>query len=231
MRRFTATASAGICVLAAACSVNNPFAPATSSSSPPPVVAVSDLDGLLLSVEQINTAMHATGMTVAKSNTDLSDDSPDISPKNCLPVYSNTEDAAYSGSGYTAVREQVLHQPGDVGQSTVTEVADQAVVAFPAATDAAKFFTASTTQWQSCANRQFQDTKGGTSDTWTVGAVSNTNNTLSVTKTQEDANGWHCQRGLTVRNNVAVDIETCSYSQGDFGVDIANQIAAKIPTK
>ena len=64
--------------------------------------------------------------------------------------------------------------------------------------------------------------------TWTVSAVSNTNGTLSVRKTREGGNGWNCQRALTVRNNVAVDVTACSYKQGDFGINIAHQIADKV---
>jgi hypothetical protein len=76
VRRLTATAVAGMCVLAAACeSQSNKLSASTppsakagsghsTSSTPPPPVAVSALDGLLLSPDQVNTAMGASGMTV-----------------------------------------------------------------------------------------------------------------------------------------------------------------------
>jgi hypothetical protein len=41
--------------------------------------------------------------------------------------------------------------------------------------------------------------------------------------------GWTCQRALTVRNNAAIDIVTCSYSQtGAVAADVAQQIAGKV---
>jgi PknH-like protein len=64
---------------------------------------------------------------------------------------------------------------------------------------------------------------------WTVSDVSNDNGMLSTTQVQEGGDGWTCQRALTVRNNVAIDIVTCTFSQsGSPAVDIAAQIAAKV---
>ncbi len=42
-----------------------------------------------------------------------------------------------------------------------------------------------------------------------MGPVSNTNGTLSATKTQVFGDGWTCQRALTIAKNVAVDVEAC----------------------
>jgi len=68
---------------------------------------------------------------------------------------------------------------------------------------------------------------------WSVGPVSNTNGTLSATQTQLSAQpkiiGWACQRALTVANNVAIDVSECSSSQSGLAVNIAHQIAAKVP--
>jgi PknH-like extracellular domain len=57
---------------------------------------------------------------------------------------------------------------------------------------------------------------------------------LSATKTTQGDHGVTCQRALTVANNIAIDISTCrpnrSASQPDSAVNIAHQIAAKVPT-
>jgi len=197
-----------------------------SSSTPAPEAAAGALDALLLSTDQINTAMGTKGMTVGKSFTTMTDATADMSDKDCLAVAFPAQFPVYAGSGWTAVRKQDLRQPGD----KPTEWAEQAVVRFPAATDAAAFFTDSATKWQACANHKYTyAAKGQYPSTWTVGAVSNTNATLSVRQTQEGNNGWNCQSALTVRNNVAVDVEVCSYSEGDFGINIAHQIADKVP--
>src|ERR1700737_5358493 len=94
MRRLTAAALGAICVLAAACGGNNSSAPAASSaksgassstsSTPPPPVAVSALDGLLLSAAQINTAMGATGITVTKTQEQMEDTSASVHDTACV---------------------------------------------------------------------------------------------------------------------------------------------------
>jgi hypothetical protein len=63
---------------------------------------------------------------------------------------------------------------------------------------------------------------------WTVGPVSNTNGTLSATETRA-ANGFTCERALTVANNVAIDVDACTTNGPDAAVTIAQQIAAKVP--
>jgi hypothetical protein len=55
------------------------------------------------------------------------------------------------------------------------------------------------------------------------------NGMLTASEVQEGGDGWTCQRALTVRNNLAIDIVTCAYTQnGPSATDIANQIAAKV---
>jgi PknH-like extracellular domain len=52
---------------------------------------------------------------------------------------------------------------------------------------------------------------------------------LSTSEVQEGGDGWTCQRALTARNNVVVDVVTCAYSQvGASAIDIATQLAAKV---
>jgi hypothetical protein len=40
--------------------------------------------------------------------------------------------------------------------------------------------------------------------------------------------GWACGRALAQRNNVVIDVNTCSANPADSAVNIANQIAAKV---
>ncbi|WP_051465087.1 sensor domain-containing protein [Mycobacterium genavense] len=51
-------------------------------------------------------------------------------------------------------------------------------------------------------------------------SVSLTRNGENIVKT--------CQRVLTVRNNVAIDVVGCRPNPGDVGVDVTNRIAGKV---
>lgn len=226
---IAAVAVAGICILTASChSLLNqgPKASTTTSKTTttkaPPPVAEGALKGFLLAPEQINPAMGATEMTVTKSRTAMSDDSATMAPKECLAIDSSAQAQVYAGSGFTAERDQTL-QEGD----NFTHYAEQAVVLFPTAKQAGAFFTTSAQQWGAC--KQYTHTQSHSE--WTVGAISNTNGVLSTIATQQNAMaaGWACGRALVLRNNIIVDVNTCSADPKNSAVDIANQIAAKVP--
>jgi hypothetical protein len=124
------------------------------------------------------------------------------------------------------MRGQEVQEPGE----NATHLVNQAVVLFPLANDAVAFFTTSAQRWPAC--HRYTATFPGQPDLlWTLGAVSNANATLSSYQSQEGGNGWACQRALTVANNVAIDVIACSFSPADSGVNIAHQIAAKVPTQ
>jgi serine/threonine kinase PknH len=216
--------------------------PSTTSRPSTTVTPVAEaaLAGLLLSPDQINTAMGATGLTVSSTTSARGyDDSAIMPDKACLPMSSPVQSTVLAGSGWSALRGQALQQPpGD----TWTLAVKQDVVLFSSAHDADAFFTASAQSWPACANRQYTSAiaAGKPPVVWTVGPVSNTNGTLSATETSGGGDSswtwsWSsCQRALTVANNVAIDVIACSKnrsdSQSDAAVKIARQIAAKVAT-
>jgi serine/threonine-protein kinase len=51
---------------------------------------------------------------------------------------------------------------------------------------------------------------------------------ITVMDTQEAADGWECQRAISVANNVIVDVNACGYHISDQGGQIADKITAKI---
>jgi hypothetical protein len=227
MRQLTAAlAVAGICILTAGCSSSNQgtktSTTTTTTTTTAPPLAETALDGLLLGPEQVNTAMGATEMAVTKTHTSMSDDSATMTPKECLAIDGSAQAQVYADSGYTALRDQTL-QEGD----NFTHYVEQAVVFFPSAKQAGAFFNVSAQQWPAC--HQYTHTQ--TNSEWTVGPVSNTNGTLSTSATQQNANapGWSCGRAMAIKNNVVIDINTCSANPADSAVNIANQIAAKVP--
>jgi hypothetical protein len=215
--------------------------PFTISQPPSPTVAPvveAALEGLLLSPDQINTAMAATGITVYQTGTQTSstmgDHSANVADKACLPLENDLDASVYAGSGWRAFREQALREPNE---DKAPHWVDQGVVLFSSAHDSDAFFTASAQQWLACGNRQYTWAKAGLPDAvYTVGPVANTNGTLSATQTRGGDSYWtwaSCQRALTVANNVIIDVDACTGNQSDSLSDaasnIAYQIAAKVP--
>lgn len=232
LRQLIAVLVAGICVLAAACGSNAKKASTpTTTPNRPPLVAVRALDGLLLVPDDVNTAMGAKDMSVAVSYSRMSDVTAELSDnaKDCQMVVLPAQLPVYTGSRWTAVRGQSLHERGQ--SSEFKHTVDQAVVSFPTTADAAAFYNVSTQRWAACANRNYTRTaKGESPRTWSTQAPSNTSGMLSIHRPEEGGNGWNCQRALTVRNNVAVDVLACSFTEGDFAVNVAQLIANRVVT-
>ncbi len=220
---------AAVVVLIAGCGGGEKTAgPATTSSSAAssgPPVAPSALDALLLSPTEIGAAVGAPDVPVKRTDSQMADTSAGRPEKNCgftQPV----ENSVYANTGWNAVRQQELQEPGEEFKHHII----QAVVSFPSANDATRFFTASAQLWPPCANQQYRVTAPGKPDvTFAVGPVANTDGTLSTTDTLIGDKKWACQRALTSSNNVAIDIVVCSAdSPPEAAVNIAHQIAAKV---
>jgi hypothetical protein len=234
MRHLTSAIAVGAaCMLSAGCSSGNQAATVstttsttttTTTTTTAPPLPEGALKGLLLIPEQVNAVMGATDMSVTKKHNAMSDDSATMKPKECLAIDGAVQAPVYADSGFTAVRDETV-QEGD----NFTHYVEQAVVLFPSAKQADAFFAASAKQWPAC--HQYTHTQSGSE--WTPGPISNTNGTLSTIATQQNAKspGWACGRALAVRNNVIVDVNTCSADPKDSAVNIANQIAAKVATK
>ena len=183
-----------------------------------------ELAGLLLSPEQVNVAMGAAGMTVTNNQTSMSDNSATMAPQECLAIDGAAEAPVYADSGYRAERDQSLND-GD----NFIHYLKQAVVLFPTVEKAGAFFDASAQQWPAC--HRYTHTQS--ESRWSVGPISNADRTLSTTATQYNASapGWGCERALTVRNNVIIDINTCSANPADSALKIADQIAANVTAR
>jgi hypothetical protein len=214
-----------------------PSGPTSSTAPPVPVVVVDALDGLLLSPNQITTAVGAIAMTTTGGTyTAIADESANVDEKACIFMHAIAQTTVNGGSGLSALRIQILDESS--AGATFNHTVYQSVASFSSAHDAGAFFNASAQSWPVCANQHYSVTAAGKPNkVWTVGPVSNTNGTLSATKTAGGDASWpwvSCQRALTVANNVAIDVETCtnnhSDSQPDAAVNIAHQIAAKVPT-
>jgi len=227
MRQLQVVVAVGVIgVLTAGCGGTNGNAesPTTTPSMIPRPVVARELPELLLSPEQVNAAMGATAMTVTNTQTAMSDNSATMAPAECLAIDGAAEAAVYANSGYWAEHDQSLND-GD----KFTHYVKQAMVLFPTVEKAGALFDASAQQWPAC--RQYTHTQSRSQ--WSVGQIANTTDTLSTTATQQNAAapGWGCGRALAHRNNVVIDINTCSANPADTAVKIVDQIAANVTAR
>jgi PknH-like extracellular domain len=228
MRNFAATfVVAGVGMLVAACGGSNRAgtnSTTTVTSLIPRPVVERELESLLLTPAQINPLMGATGMALIRKRDALSDDSATMKPIECLAIDGSAQAPVYANSGFTAERDQALNDGNNF-----THYAEQAVVLFPTTKQAHVFFISSGLRWPAC--HQYTHTQSRTQ--WTVAPISDVNDALSTISTQQQAKtgGWACGRALAVKNNVVVDVNTCSANPASSAVDIANQIVAKVAAR
>jgi len=229
MRHLAATvAIVGICILSGGCSggSNQSTVKSTTTMSsliPRPVVE-RELDDLLLTPEQISPVMGAKDMAITRRHDAMSDDSATMKPPECLAIDGAAQAPVYANSGYTAVRDRALND-GD----NFTHYAEQAVVLFPTAKLAKLFAAGSLLRWPACHGYTHIQSR----TQWTVGPISDANGALSVIATQQEARagGWACGRALAMKNNVIIDVNTCSPDPKNSAIDIANLIAVKVPMR
>lgn len=225
MRRKT-VAILGVCILVTGCADTISSADAAESARPtrtmiPRPLVERELSDLLLSPERAAAEMGVAAMTVTESQTTMSDHSAIMAPPECLAIDGAAELAVYANSGYRAERDQSLND-GEGWKHYLK----QSVVLFPYLEKAREFFDASVQQWPSC--HSYTHTQSGSQ--WTVGEITVDDAMLSTVAMQQDAAapGWGCGRALAHRNNVIVDVNTCSADPGDSAARIARQITANV---
>lgn len=215
----------------------------TSSASSKPPIAQAALANLLLTPAEIDATMGTTGMSTKDKADKLADDGNKPWPQGwkwpaeCLYAYGPGENPVYAGSGFTAAfgRDDTA-SPATPGSKDMDPEAVQYLVLFPSATEATAFFDASSKAWPACAERTLVAPGDGTSPeaNWKVGQVSSSNGVLATTialsmNDNGTTIGGTCQRALTVRNNVVIDVSGCGAKDpGDAGVKLATQIAGKV---
>ncbi|OBJ04313.1 hypothetical protein A5646_10740 [Mycobacterium sp. 1245499.0] len=229
--RIALLVAAAVSALATGCTtvVGGSASPAdTSGPLLQPPVAAAALDGLLLGVDQINSLL-SSGMRLRYGVQTMWDWSSTFSDKSCLAMDGPAQEAVYADTGWIAMRGQRLDDNFD-DPAVRNDSAIQAVIAYPSARKANAFYDASVRRWSACANRKFSEHPVDKPDiVWTVGEAHKVGGTLSTSEVQDSSDGWTCQRALTVRNNVVIDVATCgSFVPGGSAVDLAERIAAKV---
>ncbi|WP_142280439.1 sensor domain-containing protein, partial [Mycobacterium saskatchewanense] len=192
---------------------------------PPDPVPTDRLAALLLDPSEINSIMGGSSIEPGSPITSMDTSSATLSAPDCRAALYASQSTVYAGSGYTGVNDVVSREPGDNNDHWV----DQAVVGFPTADKAKAFLQTSVDKWKGCAGKSVSVTNSnGKSYRWTLGQLEGAPPKISMTETQEGAEGWACQRVASVANNVIVDLKACGYHITDQGIQIADKIVGKI---
>ncbi|VBA62373.1 Serine/threonine-protein kinase PknH [Mycobacterium attenuatum] len=201
-------------------------APPASTSPPPTLTTPDQLNGILLSADDVNVIMGASTIQLIDSYEQLDPTPITVSNPDCQGALYAMQGPAYAGSGQTAVRAQVLSEPGRVHAHWV----NQAAVTFASADDATRFVQTSTDKWKNCANRTVSVTNSkGETFRWSFTSLSGRPPNISLNDLQEGAsNNWGCQHALSAVFNVVIDVNACGYHIADEGRQLADKMVAKV---
>lgn len=180
-----------------------------------PPLDEAKLDSVLLTIGELNGIVGSTQMKVTSELDDMTDHSADVSDPDCLGAVYGAEEPVYSGTDWTAVRDQVAREPSDDNDHWV----EQTVVLYPAAENAQEFFDRSTATWQDCANDAIA--VGDGDYLWELDEVAVGDTMITQMTSQEGADGWACQHALSLVSNVTVEVWACGYSITEEAAEIA----------
>jgi PknH-like extracellular domain len=217
---FGATA---LCIVLAGCDG------AASGASAPKSVPDTALTASLLSADELNSIMGATGMTPHTPVSQMGDHRNLLPNLNCLGVWQVNEAPIYESSHWKSVRQQLVRVP-DADQWNFLVV--QSVVSYRTADAARQFFTESTDRWSKCTNHNVNiQLNGQALPAWKSGDLTKTDTRLALPYTRGTADQTRsCQRVLSIAANLILDIQACKPPQQD-AVTAAAAVADKIESK
>jgi hypothetical protein len=192
-----------------------------------PPLTEAKLGDVLLSVGELNRIMGSTQMKVTSELGEMTDHSSEVSDPDCLGAVYGAEEPVYAGSGWTAMRDQVVREPGEDNERWV----EQTAVLYPSAEKAQKFFDKSNSSWEKCSGYSVSVDDADATYLWQIDDVTAEDTLISQMTAQEDADGWACQHALSVVSNVTVEAWACGYRIKDEAATIANEMVANTAKK
>lgn len=192
-----------------------------------PQLTEAKLDDVLLSVGELNGIMGAKQMKIIGELEEMTDHSGEVSDPDCLGAIYGAEVPVYAGSGWTAMRDQVVREPGEDNEHWV----EQTAVLYPSAEKAQKFFDNSKSSWKKCSGYSVSVDDADATYLWQIDNVTAEDALITQMTAQEDADGWACQHALSVVSNLTVEAWACGYSIKDEAETIASHMIANAAKK
>jgi len=192
-----------------------------------PPLTEAKLDDVLLSAGELNDIMGSRQMRVTSELQEMTDHSGEVSDPDCLGAIYGAEDPVYAGSGWTAMRDQVVREPSESNEHWV----EQTAVLYPTAEKARAFFDSSKSSWKKCSGYSVSVDNADATYLWQIDNVISEDTLITQMTAQEDADGWACQHALSVASNLTVEAWACGYSIKDEAATIANDMISNAAKK
>ncbi len=183
-----------------------------------PPIEKSALDGLMLSNSELNK-IAGVEMESFYSADEMNDNADLVSDGDCLGAVYPGENAVYDGTGWTAIRDELLLESGGEDDARLLE---QTLVLFDTRDDAVEFFEASKATWNECAQVKDIEVEDGA---WVPDAVEDIDErTISLSAQVSGSLEGTCQHAMGVVSNLIVESFSCDVDDRDDARNVASQI-------
>lgn len=125
------------------------------------------------------------------------------------------EHAVFAGTGFTAMRNEILQRPAGAYSGTGLAEVQQSVVAYPTPSQAQAVLASSRKQWGSCGSGRVRrgtvGQNGENSLTFDQGSVRENGDvlTVSMVANSQESTGAACQQVMAVKATVVVEVRSC----------------------
>ncbi|WP_082022979.1 sensor domain-containing protein [Mycolicibacterium setense] len=202
-------------------------APSSTTSQAPGAGASENVDTaalptLLASVNDLNDRFMGNFIPTAAVQSEPFDGLT-VEPANCAGALLPGIDYVYRTANYTGFTGQILTD------DTAKVAVMQAVIAFNTETEATRFYNGQFSGWRGCNNSEVITEGGGEQQTVKMGVAADTDGTAHMLMWKDrQGSDRACERGMTPRKNVVVDVRVCSSNIGSSGFTLARDIGAKV---
>ena len=184
--------------------------------------SAAELAGFLLAPAEVDAVVGSTGIEVTDSAEQPGELADSMSDQRCAATMYNAEKTVYQDTGWTALADQVLTEPGDQSRFWV----EQTVVQLPSAQRALDFFNSSVQNWTNCIGTQVTVTNGDDEIDWRFEGIGISGTTMTQTVRRSGGDPWGCQHAFAAAGSRIVEVSVCTAEPAGEAVLMANQIIA-----
>lgn len=202
-------------------------APTTTPAASTHIVSATELDGLLLTREQVVDLVGGTNVASVLTIANTADASTIIDDRTCVGIGSIADASVYANSGWVAMRGNQYSSPGVV-QADVTQV----VTSLASPADTAALLQRARQAWDTCANRRYSfHSSNGNHSFMDTGAVTGRGSRIAVLLRQEEDPRWACTHAMAVQHTVLTEARVCLLSKDTTAVvdRLLDQVIARVP--
>lgn len=199
----------------------------TNARSAPHTVSAPELDGLLLTKEQVVTLVNGANVAPVMTIANTADASTIIDDRTCVGIASIADASVYANSGWIAMRGNQFSSPGVV-QADVTQV----VTSFASPADADALLQRARQAWDTCTNRRYSfHSSNGNHSFMDTGAVADSVARIEVLLRQEEDPRWSCTHAMAVQSTVLTEARVCLLNRDTMAATnkLLDQVTARVP--